>query len=165
MYSNAHVKNWNGILTTTNSKIKIISNPNDNVVRGSIWTKGGWAEEEIIRLKKVISNLKNNKEPKNLLVVGAHIGSVVLEISNKFKVVDAVEANPENFSLLKLNIAINAILNICPFNFLVSDNSNYKEFLLHPSNTGGSKIMPIFKNPEYFKEIPQFSKNERSNFR
>ena len=76
VYSNGHVKNWNGILTTTNSKIKIISNPNDNIVGGSIRTNGGWAEEEIIRLKKVISNLQNNKEPKNLLVVGAHIGSV-----------------------------------------------------------------------------------------
>ena len=141
-------KNVLGVLSVIEPNIKILTDPRDEVVGISIRETGGWEKKEIKILKKVYKNLKKSLQ-NNLLVVGAHVGSILLKLANDFKSIDAVEASPQNFFLLKQNVAINNIQNINCYNFLASDSNSYKKFLLHPTNTGGCKLMPIFKEYNY----------------
>jgi tRNA G37 N-methylase Trm5 len=43
----------------------------------------------------------------DVLIVGAHIGTLAIPISRLAKHVDAIEANPETFKFLSLNVAMN----------------------------------------------------------
>ena len=150
---NRNLVNHKGILTVTNSGLNLITSPNDMVVGHSIRTRGDWEIEEVKRLKLYCKKMKISAFD-NLLVVGGHVGSIALEFADDFKSIDVIEANPKNFYLLDLNIKINDKKNIFPHNFLASDEISEKSFLLHPTNTGGSKLMPIVKDFDYFKDKP-----------
>ena len=79
---------------------------------------------------------------------------MVLEFSNSFDFINAIEANPANFFLLKLNILINKKINIKPHHLLASDNNKEINFLLNTVNSGRSKRMPLIKDVEYFNDNP-----------
>jgi FkbM family methyltransferase len=110
---------------------------------------GGFGIDEVQRLKKFIN--KNSK----VLIVGTHIGALAIPLSKHCKEVTAIEANPNTFELLEINLHLNQANNITPHNIFANDSHEKVEFLLNTVNSGGSKRKPKkssflydFDNPE-----------------
>ena len=110
---------------------------------------GGFGIDEVQRLKAFIN--KNSK----VLIVGTHIGALAIPLSKHCKEITAIEANPNTFELLEINLHLNQAENITPHNIFANDSHEKVEFLLNTVNSGGSKRKPKkssflydFDNPE-----------------
>jgi FkbM family methyltransferase len=110
---------------------------------------GGFGIDEVERLKSFI-----NKDSK-VLIVGTHIGALAIPLSKHCKEITAIEANPNTFELLEINLHLNQAGNITPHNIFANDSHEKVEFLLNTVNSGGSKRKPKkssflydFDNPE-----------------
>ena len=110
---------------------------------------GGFGIDEVERLKSFI-----NKDSK-VLIVGTHIGALAIPLSKHCKEITAIEANPNTFELLEINLHHNQAENITPHNIFANDSHEKVEFLLNTVNSGGSKRKPKkssflydFDNPE-----------------
>ena len=84
--------------------IHITVDPEDLEV-GEKLRKGGFGLDEIERIKSLIS------DDSRVLIVGSHIGSLVIPVSRHCKEVVAIEANPKTYELLSLNLRLNDIKN------------------------------------------------------
>jgi FkbM family methyltransferase len=89
------------------------------------------------------------------LIVGTHIGALAIPLSKHCKEITAIEANPNTFELLEINLHLNQAGNITPHNIFANDSHEKVEFLLNTVNSGGSKRKPKkssflydFDNPE-----------------
>ena len=110
---------------------------------------GGFGIDEVERLKSFI-----NKDSK-VLIVGTHIGALAIPLPKHCKEITAIEANPNTFELLEINLHLNQAENITPHNIFANDSHEKVEFLLNTVNSGGSKRKPKkssflydFDNPE-----------------
>ena len=110
---------------------------------------GGFGVEEVERLKTFI-----NKKSK-VLIVGTHIGALAIPLSKHCREITAIEANPNTFELLEINLHLNHAKNIIPHNIFANESHEKVEFLLNTVNSGGSKRKPKkssflydFDNPE-----------------
>jgi FkbM family methyltransferase len=92
------------------------------------------------------------KPTDNILWLGAHIGALLLPLSRVVESVVAFEANPHTISMFERNIEINSAKNITPHNLAVSDRFEKISFVCNVVNSGGSKRMPIVKDPMYFDD-------------
>ena len=110
---------------------------------------GGFGLQEIERLKKYI-----NKESK-VLIVGTHIGSLAIPLSKHCKEMTAIEANPNTFKLLEINLKLNNNENITPHNIFANDSHEKVEFILNTVNSGGSKRKPKKSNFLYEYDNPE----------
>lgn len=75
-----------------------------------------------------------------VLVVGAHVGSVAIPLAKRVRSVDAVEANPATFELLRINVTLNDLRNMNVHNLAAGDCSEEVSMLASRLNTGGSKL-------------------------
>jgi FkbM family methyltransferase len=114
--------------------------------------KGEYAPNELKLLKSMC-----NSETR-LLVVGAHIGAFAIPLAKICRGVVAIEANPESCGMLQLNVALNGLSNIRTINKAASNKAEQIEFLLSRFNTGGSKRMPVIREPAYFYDNPTIVK-------
>ena len=110
---------------------------------------GGFGVDEVERLKTFI-----NKKSK-VLIVGTHIGALAIPLSKHCREITAIEANPNTFELLEINLHLNHAKNIIPHNIFANESHEKVEFLLNTVNSGGSKRKPKkssflydFDNPE-----------------
>ena len=133
----------------TNSENGLFAVDPEDLEVGQKLLSGGFGIEEVQRLKKFI----NNKS--KVLIVGTHIGSLAIPLSKHCKEVTAIEANPNTYELLEINLQLNNAENITPHNIFASDSQEKVEFLLNTVNSGGSKRKPKkssflydFDNPE-----------------
>ena len=115
--------------------------PRDLEVGFKLRTYGSYGLEEITRIDKLITS------KSNVLVVGAHIGSLVIPIANNCNKVVAIEANPNNYDLLKTNLHLNKSENVTIHNIAASSKKEIIKFQMNVVNSGGSKRLP--KNNEY----------------
>ena len=76
-----------------------------------------------------------------ILVLGPHIGTHIIPLSKNVKKIDAIEANPDTFKILSLNILINKCKNISIYNFAAGNSSEKVSFLTNTVNSGGSKSL------------------------
>lgn len=123
--------------------------PEDCGVGKTLRVTGKYGSEEIERLKPHI------RSDSNVLIVGAHIGTLAIPISKLVNKVVAIEANPATYALLKANIALNEILNCDAINIAASDKEENIEFLLSRVNSGGSKRVPKNKDFIYYYDNPK----------
>ena len=86
--------------------------------------KGGFGLDEIKRIKSLIS------DDSRVLIVGSHIGSLVIPISRHCKEVVAIEANPKTYELLSLNLRLNNIENVVSHNIAASEKTEIITFFL-----------------------------------
>jgi FkbM family methyltransferase len=89
------------------------------------------------RLRKVdISNYKT------ILDIGAHIGTFSLQTAANLKKakIYCYEALPENYNLLKYNVALNKLKNIFCFNLAVCNSEGQVNFFVSESNRGGHSL-------------------------
>lgn len=134
------VKSQNGLFAV---------DPEDLGVGGILRMKGEYGLSEIARLKGSITS------ESRVLIVGAHIGTLAIPISRLCKELVAIEANPNTFDLLKMNIALNAASNCRAINIAASDKDENIEFLLNRANSGGSKRVPKIKQLMYYYDHPK----------
>ncbi|MFL2882078.1 MAG: FkbM family methyltransferase [Candidatus Poseidoniaceae archaeon] len=115
--------------------------PRDLEVGLKLRNNGSYGLDEIARINELIST------QSNVLVVGAHIGSLVIPIAKNCNKVVAIEANPNNFNLLKTNLHLNKSQNVTIHNIAASSKQETIKFQMNVVNSGGSKRLP--KNNEY----------------
>ena len=115
--------------------------PRDLEVGLKLRNNGSYGLDEIARINELIST------QSNVLVVGAHIGSLVIPIAKNCNKVVAIEANPNNFNLLKTNLHLNKSENVTIHNIAASSKQETIKFQMNVVNSGGSKRLP--KNNEY----------------
>ena len=115
--------------------------PRDLEVSLKLRNNGSYGLDEIARINELIST------QSNVLVVGAHIGSLVIPIAKNCNKVVAIEANPNNFNLLKTNLHLNKSENVTIHNIAASSKQETIKFQMNTVNSGGSKRLP--KNNQY----------------
>tara|TARA_A100001011_G_C14195839_1_gene793445 strand:+ start:239 stop:1060 length:822 start_codon:yes stop_codon:yes gene_type:complete len=135
-------------ILTESEEGRFLVHPQDSFVGLQLRRSGKYNPNEIDRLKPYIN------ETTKILVVGAHIGALVIPLSRLSKEVIAIEANPRNFELLELNVSLNGVKNCTVMNFAASDKEETIPFLLGKENTGGSKRVPIKKDNIYYYDSP-----------
>jgi len=111
--------------------------PEDYVVGWELRANGVFADGQAALLKEMVS------PASRVLIVGAHIGTLAIPLSGHCADVVAIEANPQSFQLLELNLHINQITNCKTFNIAANDKEEQICFLLSRANSGGSKRKPL----------------------
>jgi len=97
--------------------------------------------------------LRRTLRPEDeVLVVGAHIGTVAIPVAKFSKRVVAIEANPETYRYLKCNLILNDIENIELMSFAATSEFTSLKFIAEKTNSGASKVFPKIPHPHYFKE-------------
>jgi len=90
----------------------------------------------------------------NVLVVGAHVGTVGIPLARHCRHLTAIEANPDTFRLLQCNVLLNNTANVTALNFAASNREETLRFVLNRHNSGGSKRMPQVHDDAYFYDNP-----------
>ncbi len=121
----------------------------DRGVGKELRQSGQYGQDELERIFQYIN--ANDR----VLVVGAHLGALVVPIAKHCNSVVAIEANPDTFGLLKTNLLLNDAANVCAHNIAASDKTEKLEFVASRSNSGGSKRMPKVHAFEYFYDAPE----------
>lgn len=152
-------KDISSIIVNTNNGVFAVD-PADLEVGEKLRTKGEYGINEINTISKYID------KKSSVLILGAHIGSLAIPISKKCEKLVAIEANPNNYSLLQTNIKLNDISNITPHNIAASDKQETIKFQLNTVNSGGSKRVPqnnkyiyTYDNPEVI-DVQAYSLDE-----
>lgn len=138
----------NAIVTTTEHGLFCVD-PNDSGVGLQLRNHGTYGTDEMDRIKPFIS------EESRVLIVGAHIGTLAIPLARCCKEVVAIEANPDTYELLSINIRLNDIDNCRILNIAASDQREEIPFLLNTANSGGSKRVPKHKQHMYYYDNPK----------
>jgi len=120
----------------------------DQFVGRSLRETGAWGSTEIELASKLIA------PGDNVLVVGAHIGTVAVSLAKKCAHLTAFEANPTTYKFLQCNLILNGLKNIDAHNLAAADKSDRLRFVLSRHNSGGSKRFPVHADPMYFYDNP-----------
>jgi FkbM family methyltransferase len=125
------------------------TDPEDMGVGQELRKLGAYREDE---LQRVLSYIGNND---NVLIVGTHVGAMVIPIAKRCKAVAAIEANPDTFALLEMNLRLNDVHNVRAYNIAASDKPETIDFVSSRTNSGGAKRMPKVRDFRYFYDSPQ----------
>lgn len=123
--------------------------PADLEVGAKLRLHGAYGLDEVERIAGLID------ETSSVLVVGSHIGSLVIPISTMCSKVVAIEANPNNFRLLETNVKLNDATNVEVHHVAASDKEERIKFQLNTVNSGGSKRVPVHNRYIYTYDNPE----------
>lgn len=121
----------------------------DHGVGKQLRMTGKYGVDEIERLKRHLTL------DSRVLIVGAHVGTLVIPISKLCKEVVAIEANPVTYDLLVTNLMLNSVSNCRAINIAANDKDENIEFLLNRANSGGSKRVPKIEKFIYYYDKPE----------
>jgi FkbM family methyltransferase len=125
------------------------TDPEDMGVGQELRKLGSYRENELQRILSYIGN------DDNVLVVGTHVGAMVIPIAKRCKTVAAIEANPDTFALLEMTLRLNDARNVKAYNIAASDKAETIDFVSSRTNSGGAKRMPKIRDFRYFYDSPQ----------
>ena len=123
--------------------------PADLEVGAKLRLQGAYGMDEVERIAGLID------ETSSVLVVGSHIGSLVIPIAKMCSKVVAVEANPRNYRLLETNIKLNDATNVEPHHVAASSKEEMIRFQMNTVNSGGSKRVPVHNRYIYTYDNPE----------
>ena len=123
--------------------------PADLEVGAKLRLHGAYGMDEVERIAGLIDG------SSSVLVVGSHIGSLVIPIAKMCSKVVAVEANPRNYRLLETNIKLNDATNVEPHNVAASAKEEMIRFQMNTVNSGGSKRVPVHNRYIYTYDNPE----------
>lgn len=126
--------------------------PMDRAVGKKLIRKGCYNQAELDRYLALIT------PQSKVLVVGAHIGGIGIALATHCQAVTMIEANPDTFELLSLNVRLNDLQNCTLHNFAASNESGEINFLLSKENSGGSKREPLVKKYQFYYDKPKQAK-------
>ena len=136
-------------LTVNTKNGTFIVDAADLEVGAKLRNKGEYGIDEINRISQFIDN------QSSVLIVGAHIGSLAIPVAKICSELVAIEANPNNFKLLQINIKLNDISNIIAHNIAASEREEIIQFQLNTVNSGGSKRVPVNNHYMYTYDNPK----------
>lgn len=110
---------------------------------------GGSYDEAVLALYEQLV-----EEQSSVLVVGAHIGAILIPLGRRVRRMVAVEANPEIFAFTTMNVQLNNLENVELHNVAASDTSGTLDFLCSSVNSGGSKMVPKAQRMEFYYDGP-----------
>jgi FkbM family methyltransferase len=110
---------------------------------------GGYALNELARLEGLVD------ERSRVLVVGGHVGALIVPLSKRVARVEAIEANPSSFRLLEINCRINGADNVGLHPIAAADSDEPLSFVVSRTNSGGSKRAPIVATYLYSFDKPE----------
>ena len=125
--------------------------PADNHVSRQLLKTGFYNSEELGRYANLI------KKRDRVLVVGGHIGSIALPFAKLCRHVSIIEANPETFEVLNLNLRLNQLENVSLFQFAAGSANGHVDFVMSSENSGGSKIFPRDRAQHYLYDNPELT--------
>lgn len=126
--------------------------PNEQFVSRHLIEHGQFGLHEIAQARHLAG------PDARILVVGAHIGSICIPLSRHCKELVAIEANPDTYEFLILNIRMNQCLNLSAYHLAANHDNSEIEFVMSTVNSGGSKRMPLHKDHAYFYDNPKVTK-------
>lgn len=85
-------------------------------------------------------HLRNLTSASKVLFVGAHIGALLVPIAKHVGPVIGIEANPETFALLEMNVRLNSLDNVTLHQLAAGDRECEMKIIMHSQNTGASKL-------------------------
>lgn len=121
----------------------------DSEVGGALRNRGAFGADQFEQIRPLLA------PDSNVLVVGAHVGTLAIPIARLCADVVAIEANPDTFELLRMNVALNSIDNCELVHIAASDDDTPVRFLLSTDNSGGSKRLPVIRKRTYFYDDPK----------
>ncbi|MEA5421134.1 FkbM family methyltransferase [Spirulina sp. CCNP1310] len=138
------------VVKTENGQFAIA--PDDYEIGKALRKKGRYGQTEVETLKPYLM------PQSRVLIVGAHIGTLVIPIAHQVAEVVAVEANPATYGLLTMNLALNHITNCQAINIAASNQTETLEFLINRANSGGTKRVPQLKKFIYYYDQPEIQR-------
>ena len=120
----------------------------DDVVGQSLRKTGAYGLDEVERAARHFG------ASDEVLVVGAHVGTIAIALAARCRHVTMVEANPWTFKLLQCNLILNDVHNATALHLAASDKEESLKFVLSRHNSGGSKRLPLVHHPAYFYDNP-----------
>ncbi|MEX1276741.1 MAG: FkbM family methyltransferase [Bacteroidota bacterium] len=103
-----------------------------------------------------IERLRPHLTPESrVLIIGAHVGTLAIPVSKLCREVVALEANPNTYELLAMNVKLNSVSNCRVIQIAASDKQESLEFLMNRANSGGSKRVPKVHRYSYYYDKPQ----------
>ena len=136
------------IVTRTENGL-FATDPEDMGVGRELRKLGSYRDDE---LQRVLGYIGSND---NVLIVGTHVGTMVIPIAKHCKTVAAIEANPDTFGLLEMNLRLNEAHNVQAYNIAASDKAETIAFVSSRANSGGAKRMPKVRAFQYFYDSPK----------
>jgi FkbM family methyltransferase len=143
-------KNAEAVLVNSRNGLFLVGIEDHNVAN-RLSFGGEYGQDEIERLKSYLD------ETDDLLIVGGHVGTIAIAIAKCCRSVTAIEANPQTFRLLQLNVLINGCTNVQTLNIAANDKEEDLQFVMSRVNTGGSKRMPLVRDYLYFSDSPEIA--------
>ena len=123
--------------------------PRDNFVAKKLLNDGEYSQHEIKLASRFL------KKDSHCLVLGGHIGSLVVPLAKLCKDLIVFEANPDSIKLLNKNLLLNKIYNVQTYNKAVNHENKLLKFLVSKDNSGGSKRFPLIRASGYFYDNPR----------
>ena len=108
-----------------------------------------WADEEVRDICAA------TPAGSRVLVVGAHVGTLVVPVARHVDEVVAIEANPDTYRFLRANLAFNDSANVTLHGFAAGEAEGDIEFILSRQNSGGSKRRPVIADDRYTYDNPR----------
>ncbi|HTI60217.1 FkbM family methyltransferase [Mucilaginibacter sp.] len=127
---------------------QFLVDPEDYEIGYRLRTTGSYGDDELARIKNLVA------AGSNVLVIGAHVGTLAIPIAKTCGDVTAIEANPNTFRLLEMNILLNDVQNCTAINLAANDNFEEISFIVNRVNSGGSKRKPLVDNFIYTYDNP-----------
>lgn len=127
----------------------LLVEPGDMQVGRKLISTGAYSMTELKRLIGLVDHRSD------VLVVGGHVGALAIPLAAQCQSVTVVEANPQTFRLLELNLLINRRANVRALNIAASDKCEQLRFLVSSANSGGSKRLPAERDYRYLYDSPE----------
>ena len=121
----------------------------DSAVGRSLRTQGSFGTEQLDSIRSLLNG------ESRVLVVGAHVGTLAIPLAKSCATVVAIEANPDTFELLKMNVALNGATNCRAIQIAASNDEQPIKFLMSTDNSGGSKRAPVITKRLYYYDRPR----------
>lgn len=121
----------------------------DNTIGRKLGRHGTYAQGALAELFALLT------PEARVLVVGAHVGTLLVPLAKRVRAACGIEANPDTFRLLRFNLLINDVTNTTIHNVAAGDSRRTVEFLLNRSNSGGSKLRPADAHFEFVYDHPE----------
>ena len=117
----------------------------DNTIGQSLLKNGVSGAGDLSLIHKIA------RSDKDILFIGAHIGTLAIPSCQLFKHVTAIEANPETYRFLQVNVNLNELENISIYQAAAHEDKRTIRFIAGEGNSGGSKIYPQNPHPHYLE--------------
>jgi len=115
--------------------VKFVTHKQDKVLGARLRGELG---EDLSFLSELKLLQKMIKPGSKVLDAGANIGAVAIVLAKvqPSASIYCFEPDPLNFSLLNINIVLNGVRNVFPFNFALGKNQQFIKMYLNPTNFG-----------------------------